>query len=116
MELGQAVISLSRCDESAAWGLECSLELNQPLAYKRVPHPFSPTITSHETGVAQHFQVVAHGWLTLAEGLDEIADTHLALVGVGKDRKDPEAGRVGERRKALSQLDGVFGVEGCVEH
>ena len=57
--------------------------------------------------------MVRHGRLALAQRLDEVADTDLALGGGRQDAEHPEPDRVGQRAETTGQLGGIGGVEGC---
>jgi hypothetical protein len=79
-----------------------------------VVDPSASLLAVDQASLAQHFEVVADGWLGDAEWFDEVACR--ACFGGGADEAEQaEPGRVGEDTVPLGQSGSFVGGEGFIE-
>jgi hypothetical protein len=89
-------------------------QLFQAFGDDPIPHPRAPSISLDEPGLVENLEVVADGWLRLADRFDEVARADLAF---GCDeREDAQPHGVTESRECGGELLGVAFFQRRVEN
>ena len=84
------------------------------LRYRPVVHPGAVLARRDEPGFAQHLEVMADGWLALADRGGEVAGAHLAGRRCGDDAQQPKAHWVRQRLEGLRQLGAAASSSGSL--